>query len=261
QLTVIVLEKQLAQIIDKHVAQAQARESAAQAAADAVAQSPIASSALPLPPSQHGSDESHWTADDDERGAIDEAYYASFASANIVSHDRTYSSAAGRKPGQFNQQAPRKPRYQAPSRPSLRSLSAQAIRLLLREPTHAQLWPDAMLSSLNDPETALLCTLAQALREAPERSLAALLGSWHGRAEGEALAAIAATESLLPDADSTLEAVDLSHRLHGRLLEQRIATINSALQESPSKENLLALTQAKRELAQWMQQLPQAPSS
>jgi DNA primase len=259
ELTVVVLEKQLTQIIDKQVAQAQSRESAAQAAADAVAKSPTKTSAAPLSASPHGSDESHWSADDDERSAMDEAYYANIASA--AGHDSTYPSPVGRQSGQPSQQLPRKPRHQVPARPSLRSLSAQAIRLLLREPMHAQGWPDTMLSSLNDPETALLCTLAQALRESPERSLAALLGSWHGRAEGEALAAIAATESLLPDADSALEAVDLSHRLHGRLLEQRIATINNALQEAPSKENLLALTQAKRDLAQWMQQLPQTPST
>ena len=118
-----------------------------------------------------------------------------------------------------------------------------------------------MLGSLNDPETELLCTLAQALREAPERSLAALLGSWHGRPEGEALASIAAAESLLPDADSTLEAEALSHRLHSRLLEQRIAHADNTLQKSPNMENLLALTLAKREFADWMRQLPQAPSS
>ena len=256
QLSVAVLEKQLAQMLEKHESQAVAREQAAKAAAEAVTQSAqlttgsqqahnhFAQNHQPQhDDSQDVAYDTHWAAGDDERSAIDEAYYSSLANSS----------------GQ--QQVARKPRPQVPARPSLRSLSAQAIRLLLREPSHAQLWPETTLSSLNDPETDLLCTLAQALREAPERSLAALLGSWHGRPEGEALAAIAAAESLLPDTDSTLEAEALSHRLHSRLLEQRIAHADNTLQNSPNMENLLALTQAKREFADWMRQLPQAPSS
>lgn len=262
QLSVAVLEKQLAQMLEKHEAQAEAREQAAKTAAEAVAQTAQQAANTQQPQHDISHDavyDTHWTADDDERSAIDEAYYASLASASGQIDERSSRVTPSKR--QFTQQAARKPHPKAPARPGLRSLSAQAIRLLLREPSHAQLWPETMLSSLNDPETELLCTLAQALREAPERSLAALLGSWHGRAEGEALAAIAAAESLLPDADSSLEAVALSHGLHGRLLEQRIAHADTALKESPNIENLLALTQAKRELADWMRQLPQAPSS
>ncbi len=261
QLSVAVLEKQLTQMLEKHDAQAAAREQAAKAAAEAMAQTtPQSMQSLPSQDSSHDSAyDSHWAADDDERGAIDEAYYANLASSSNHADERPSSFTPNQR--LFSQQAARKSRPQAPTRPSLRSLSAQAIRLLLREPTHAQLWPEVMLSSLNDPETELLCTLAQALREAPERSLAALLGSWHGRPEGEALAAIAAAESLLPDADNALEAIALGHRLHGRLLEQRIAHADNALKASPNMENLLTLTQAKRELAEWMRQLPQAPSS
>lgn len=236
QLTVVVLHKQLAQLIDKHATQAQAREQAAAEAAQAVA----TQSAQAIEPM-------HWQTDDDEREAMDEAYYASLGDHAPPAAQPTA--------------APRPARHAAPKRASLRSLSAQAIRLLLREPEHAQHWPEQMLDSLNDPETPLLCTLAQALRDAPERSLAALLGSWHGRPEGEALAAIAAADSLLPDADNALEAAALSHRLQSRLLEQRITQAVAALNDSPSGENLAALTQAKRELAAWMQQMPQAPTS
>ncbi|MBQ0723678.1 DNA primase [Paraperlucidibaca wandonensis] len=276
QLSVAVLEKQLAQMLEKHEAQTVAREQAAKAAAEAVAQTAQQTASTqqshrhaqsnyeqnhqPQHDSSHDAAyDTHWAADDDERSSIDEAYYASLASSSNQSDERPSSFTPSKRP--FTQQAARKLRPQAPARPGLRSLSAQAIRLLLREPSHAQLWPEAMLGSLNDPETELLCTLAQALREAPERSLAALLGSWHGRPEGEALASIAAAESLLPDADSTLEAEALSHRLHSRLLEQRIAHADNTLQKSPNMENLLALTLAKREFADWMRQLPQAPSS
>lgn len=238
QLTVVVLDKQLAQLIDKHATQAQAREQAAAEAALAVA----AQSAQAIEPMEA----MQWQADD-EREAMDEAYYAS-----LGDHAPTVAQPTA---------APRPARHAAPKRASLRSLSAQAIRLLLREPEHAQHWPEQMLDSLNDPETPLLCTLAQALRDAPERSLAALLGSWHGRPEGEALAAIAAADSLLPDADNALEAAALGHRLQSRLLEQRITQAVAALNDSPSGENLAALTQAKRELAAWMQQMPQAPTS
>lgn len=238
QLTVVVLDKQLAQLIDKHATQTQAREQAAAEAALAVA----TQSAQAIEPMEA----MQWQADD-EREAMDEAYYAS-----LGDHAPTAAQPTA---------APRPARHAAPKRASLRSLSAQAIRLLLREPEHAQHWPEQMLDSLNDPETPLLCTLAQALRDAPERSLAALLGSWHGRPEGEALAAIAAADSLLPDADNALEAAALGHRLQSRLLEQRITQAVAALNDSPSGENLAALTQAKRELAAWMQQMPQAPTS
>lgn len=236
QLTVAVLDKQLAQLVEKHATQAQARERAAAEAAQAVAAQP-----------SEAMEPMHWQADDDNREAINEAYYASLG-------DHAPSAAAPST-------AARPARHAAPKRASLRSLSAQAIRLLLREPEHAQHWPAHMLSSLNDPETPLLCTLAQALREAPERSLAALLGSWHGRPEGESLAAIAAAESLLPDADDAVAAAALSHRLHSRLLEQRITQAVAALNDTPSGENLATLTQAKRELAAWMQKMPQAPTS
>ena len=241
ELTVPVLDKQLTQLIDKQAAQALARENAAQAAVTAT---PGLTQTLP--------ENAHWQIDDDERHAHDEAYYASLSEPDHPPANSSWSSQPKRQP-------------RAPStmgfRPSLRSLSAQAIRLLLREPEHAQAWPQEMLSSLGDPETALLCSLAEALRATPERSLAALIGSWHGRPEGEAIAAIAATDSLLPDADSALEAAALGHRLHGRLLEQRISIANTALQQEPTKENLMALTQAKRALAHWMSQLPQTPSS
>ncbi|REH40341.1 DNA primase [Paraperlucidibaca baekdonensis] len=239
QLTVVVLDKQLAQLIDKHATQTQAREQAAAEAALAVA----TQSAQAIEPMEA----MQWQADD-EREAMDEAYYASLGD---------HAPSAPVKPTA----APRPARHAAPKRASLRSLSAQAIRLLLREPEHAQHWSEQMLDSLNDPETPLLCTLAQALRDAPERSLAALLGSWHGRPEGEALAAIAAADSLLPDADNAMEAAALGHRLQSRLLEQRITQAVAALNDSPSGENLAALTQAKRELAAWMQQMPQAPTS
>ena len=226
QLSVAVLEKQLAQMLEKHEAQTVAREQAAKAAAEAVAQTAQQTASTqqshrhaqnhyeqshqPQHDSSHDAAyNTHWAADDDERSAIDEAYYASLASSSGRSDERPSGFTPSQRP--FTQQAARKLRPQAPARPGLRSLSAQAIRLLLREPSHAQLWPEAMLGSLNDPETELLCTLAQALREAPERSLAALLGSWHGRPEGEALASIAAAESLLPDADSTLEAEAIAY--------------------------------------------------
>lgn len=153
---------------------------------------------------------------------------------------------------------PRDPARQRPPapRPAMKSLASQAVRLLLRDPSQAIRWPDELLADLDDPESGLLRQLAAELRRQPVRSVAALLGSWHGSPEGEALGAIAAADSLAPAGDSQLEADALLHRLRLRALDARVDRLSRELQQSPSRETLQALTELKRQQTELMRDRP-----
>ncbi|PQA48587.1 hypothetical protein [Amnimonas aquatica] len=134
--------------------------------------------------------------------------------------------------------------------------TSTTVRLLLRDPSQAIRWPDELLADLDDPESGLLRQLAAELRRQPVRSVAALLGSWHGSPEGEALGAIAAADSLAPAGDSQLEADALLHRLRQRALDARVDRLSRDLQQSPSRETLQALTELKRQQTELMRDRP-----
>jgi len=153
------------------------------------------------------------------------------------------------KPGGFRQTRRGGDFPRAPA-PALRSLSAQAVLVLLRDPGQAADWPPSLLDGLDDPETGVLRALVDALQSQPGRSTAALLGSWHGTDEGTALAALAALETLVPDSDPALEANALRHRLELRALESEAARLHQRLQQSPDRETLQALTRIKQRHAE-----------
>ncbi len=146
--------------------------------------------------------------------------------------------------------AERPERYQRGPSPALRSLSAQAILVLLRDASQAANWPPSLLEGLGDPETPLLQALVAALQTRPEQSIAALLGSWHGTEDGEALGALAALETLTPSSDPALDAEALRHRLQLRGLEAEIARLHRQLQVQPDRETLQALTRTKQQHAE-----------
>ncbi len=168
--------------------------------------------------------------------------------------DKRGGQEQGRHKGPFRRQQ-RPERFSRDPAPALRSLSAQAILVLLRDASQATDWPPALLDSLDDPETPLLKALVQALQTHPERSIAALLGSWHGSEDGEALGALAALETLTPDSDPALEAAALRHRLALRSLEAEAARLHRQLQLQPDRETLQALTRIKQQHAELERQI------
>lgn len=155
----------------------------------------------------------------------------------------------GDRKGPFRRQE-RPERYIRGPSPALRSLSAQAILMLLRDASQAANWPPSLLDGLDDPETPLLRALVEALQIQPERSIAALLGSWHGSENGEALAALAALETLTPSSDPALDAEALRHRLQLRALEAEAGRLHRQLQLHPDRETLQALTRIKQQYAE-----------
>lgn len=169
----------------------------------------------------------------------------SSSSAQTIAPQRQPNSRAST----FTPSAPRPPL--PPANATLRTLSAQAILRLLQAPELAQQWPAEWLSSLDDPESALLCALATALREQPQRSLAALIGSWQGQDHGRELACIASQgESLVPAQRLQDDRIEFSKRLHYRHLENRLAQAAQAAKSEPSLHTLQALTEARKALAQ-----------
>ena len=142
------------------------------------------------------------------------------------------------------------PRRERTQPPALRSLSAQTIRLLLQAPSLAAHWPNDLLQTLDDPESSVLHALLNDLQRDPNRSLAALLGSWHGTPEGDALAAIAAEAWLLTPSDPEIEARHLTHRLRLRALELEADRLNKQLQQQPDRMTLQALTDIKKQQAE-----------
>lgn len=133
--------------------------------------------------------------------------------------------------------------------PALRTLSAQAIRLLLRDPRLALNWTAETLAHLQEEESPLLRALVDELQLNPDRSIAALLGSWHGTSEGDALAALAAEDMLLPASDTQEEAESLWRTLQIRALDAEIAALTVLFQAKPERTTLQALTEAKQRQA------------
>lgn len=156
----------------------------------------------------------------------------------------------GRGEGRGLRPFPRQERPRRSPPPALRSLSARAILVLLHDASQAADWPPGLLDGLDDPETPLLRELIAALQAHPERSIAALLGSWHGTEHGEALGALAAEEVVAPPADPAREAEALRHRLRLRALEAEAARLHRQLQQNPDRETLQALTRVKQEQAE-----------
>jgi len=246
ELSVEVIEKQLGQRAAQKVAQQQ------QAATDSAqynTQSHAGMTAASL------ADEPYWAhmPDDDadpmpwlQHDDHEHSAPPKFGQRKGFSRDAKFSRNDN-KPA-FNQ---RRERTQPPA---LRSLSAQTIRLMLQAPTLARSWPEDLLLTLDDPESGVLHALLNDLKLDPERSLAALLGSWHGTPEGDALAAIAADAWLLTPSDPEVEARHLTYRLRLRALELEADRLNKQLQLTPDRNTLQALTDIKRQHAELQRQ-------
>ena len=246
ELSVEVIEKQLSQRAAQKAAQQQ------QAAADSAQYNAQAS---PGTPAASSHDEPYWAQmPDDDADAMpwlqheDHEHQAQpkFAPRKGFSRDAKFSRGDG-KPA-FSQ---RRERTQPPA---LRSLSAQTIRLMLQAPALASSWPEDLLLTLDDPESGVLHALLNDLKLDPERSLAALLGSWHGTPEGDALAAIAAEAWLLTPSDPEIEARHLTYRLRLRALELEADRLNKQLQLTLDRNTLQALTDIKRQHAELQRQ-------
>lgn len=247
ELSVEVIEKQLSQRAAQKVAQQQ------QAATDSAQYS---AQAAPGTPAASPHDEPYWAQmpDDDDADTMpwlqheDHEHQAQpkFGPRKGFSRDGIFSRGDS-KPA-LNQ---RRERTQPPA---LRSLSAQTIRLMLQAPALASTWPEDLLLTLDDPESGVLHALLNDLKLDPDRSLAALLGSWHGTPEGDALAAIAAEAWLLTPSDPEVEARHLSYRLRLRALELEADRLNKQLQLTPDRNTLQALTDIKRQHAEMQRQ-------
>ena len=246
ELSVEVIEKQLSQRAAQKAAQQQ------QAATDSAQYS-----AQPGPgsPATGPHDEPYWAhMPDDEADPMpwlshdDHEHPAQpkFGQRKGFSREAKFSRGDG-KTG-FGQ---RRERTQPPA---LRSLSAQTIRLMLQAPALASSWPEDLLLTLDDPESGVLHALLSDLKLDPERSLAALLGSWHGTPEGDALAAIAAEAWLLTPSDPEVEARHLTYRLRLRALELEADRLNKQLQQTLDRNTLQALTDIKRQQAELQRQ-------
>lgn len=251
ELSVDVIEKQLSQRAAQKAAQQQ------QAAADSAQYSARSNSTEPNhgTPVAHPHDEPYWAQmPDDDADAMpwlqheDHEHQAQpkFGQRKGFSRDAKFSRGDA-KPA-FSQ---RRERTQPPP---LRSLSAQTIRLMLQAPALASSWPEDLLLTLDDPESGVLHALLNDLKLDPERSLAALLGSWHGTPEGDALAAIAAEAWLLTPSDPEVEARHLTYRLRLRALELEADRLNKQLQQTLDRNTLQALTDIKRQHAELQRQ-------
>ena len=256
ELSVEIIEKQLSQRAAQKAAQQQ------QAAADsaqynAPSNSTRASNTQPGHDSTAASshDEPYWAQmpDDDDDAMhwhqhedYEPQAQPKFGQRKGFSRDAKFSRGDG-KPA-FSQ---RRERTQPPP---LRSLSAQTIRLMLQAPALASSWPEDLLLTLDDPESGVLHALLNDLKLDPERSLAALLGSWHGTPEGDALAAIAAEAWLLTPSDPEVEARHLTYRLRLRALELEADRLNKQLQQTLDRNTLQALTDIKRQHAELQRQ-------
>lgn len=245
ELSVEVISKQL----DQRAAQKAAQQ---QAAADTSTYAMSPGAGMPATDPQdepywaqmpeHDPDDRPWQAcEDDEQTASPR-----FGPRKGFSRDAKFARG-GDKPA-FS---PRRERTQPPP---LRSLSAQAIRLMLQAPALASSWPEDLLLTLDDPESGVLHALLNDLKQDPDRSLAALLGSWHGTPEGDALAAIAADAWLLTPSDPDTEARHLMHRLRLRALELEADRLHQQLQQKPDRPTLQALTDIKRQQAELQRQ-------
>lgn len=161
-----------------------------------------------------------------------------------------------KKPWRGRGEQPPAPQRDRRPPPQMRSLSAQASRLLLRNPAQAASWPLDMLANLADAESDLLRQLAASLQQEPGLSMATLLGRWHGTAIGDQLGALAASEWLveLSDSSAEAEASALLLRLQLQALDHEMAILNERLQQAPEPALLRAIGELKRRQAALRQQ-------
>ena len=246
ELSVDVIEKQLNQRAVQKVAQQQ------QAAVDTTqyrAQPPATTS------DSQSSDEPYWAhGPDEDADAMAWLHHEDQQHANPPKFGARKGTFGETKFSRNDKKQPFTPRRERTQPPALRSLSAQTIRLLLQAPKLAARWPEDLLLTLDDPESSVLHALLHDLQRDPDRSLAALLGSWHGTPEGDALAAIAAEAWLLTPADPEIEARHLTYRLRLRALELEADRLNKQLQHQPDRSILQALTDIKRQHAELQRQ-------
>lgn len=232
ELRLEILEKQLAQRTNANASPATA--------------SPTTSAPETMSQPPHGNDTNH-----------EEPYWAQSADDDVPAWLHQEASTPSHVPFARTKH-PSRGRTQPPT---LRSLSAQAIRLLLQAPSLAIQWPHDLLLTLDDPESPVLQALLNDLQREPDRSLAALLGSWHGTPEGDALAEIAAETWLLTPSDPEVEARHLTLRLRLRALELEADRLNQRLQQQPDRATLQALTDIKKQQAELQRQAANEASS
>lgn len=239
ELSLEVLEQQLAQL--------QAQADKQQAARQQLAASPAAASPLPGAadmPDIAGHDTSLPPDWDDMP-----PWMAADAGQDEPAHRPDRGSGQPWQRRRDND-VPSRGRYPVPDRSATLTLSARAILVLLRDPQQAMHWSDDLLSGLQDPETPLLNAVLATLQLNPGRSLAALLGSWHGTDEGDALGALMARDIIAPSEDPAREAEDLRLRLQLRALDARADHLHRQLQQEPTREILQALSELKQAHAQ-----------
>ncbi len=152
---------------------------------------------------------------------------------------------AGHAPQRSNYQHSER---QRPERPRLRTLSAQVIALLLRQPELATRWPEHLYSGLTDEHSALLQRLRHDISANPELSLAAILGRWHGSEHGAALATIAATDLLPINEQPDLEVADIEHQLQLRALQHQLDTLTEQLRQAPERQTLEAISACQQQI-------------
>jgi len=158
-------------------------------------------------------------------------------------------------PSQFKR-APK----QRPERPRLRTLSAQVIALILRQPELATRWQEDMYRGLADEFTPLLLRLRDDISANPQLSIAAVLGRWHGTEHGDELAAIAATDLLPSHEQPELEVADIEHQLHLRNLQAELDHLTEQLRQTPNHQTLQAISVCQRKI-HTLQQTRRRPNS
>ncbi len=168
-------------------------------------------------------------------------------------------------PAQPSQYEPAQKRFerapkQRPERPRLRTLSAQVIALILRQPELATRWQEDMYRGLADEFTPLLLRLRDDISANPQLSLAAVLGRWHGTEQGDALATIAATDLLPSHEQPELEVADIEHQLHLRTLQAELDHLTEQLRKTPDHQTLQAISACQRKI-HTLQQARRRPTS
>jgi DNA primase len=121
------------------------------------------------------------------------------------------------------------PRPAKPRRTEGRSAVEQAMALLLHAPEMAAAVPeDARIDALDDPHAALLADLVEQFRADPTLSLAAVIGYWAGREEGELLGRLAARE---PPGEPTVRAAEFGELIERFRQRVRAGAAEPRLQE------------------------------
>ena len=127
-----------------------------------------------------------------------------------------------------------KPRQMGNPRAQTLTLSEQAVRLLLQDPSQASLTSSTELTDLHLPADSLLVELVRLLESRPGISTPALLGAWHGTELGSQLTELAASEFLTPH-------VGVDQELRGVLSGLRLAAMEAELQECSDLETIRRL--------------------